>query len=91
MKASLLANADALTASSMAAYAAAELRFAGFYDEPARIHETAGECVGPLLRAAATALELSGTMGQERCAALHDIITDYIEVPARPQPARLSL
>lgn len=80
MAGDLLKNADALTASGMAAYAAAELKFAGFFDSREDLERTAGECVVPLLRAAAIALELAGLRAEDRGGALHDIILDYIAV-----------
>lgn len=76
----LAANANALTASGMAAYAAQQLRAAGFYQDADGIAEAAAECLTPLLRAAAIALELAGLRAEDRGGALHDIILDYIAV-----------
>lgn len=90
MATSLLANADALTASSMASYAAAELRIAAFHETPVELTETASETVMPLLRAAAMALELSGLCTQECSAGVRDVILDYISVPrTAAEPARV--
>jgi hypothetical protein len=86
------ANANALTAAGMAAYAAAELRFHGLHDNNEGIRETAAETVAPLLRAAAIALELSGLVNEEQSSAVHDIIVEYISVPIQPaDPARVAV
>ncbi|HXH52566.1 MAG TPA: hypothetical protein VNH53_03930 [Sphingomicrobium sp.] len=72
------ANASALTVSALAAWAADELRFAGFNDDEAGVRETAGECVAPLLRASIAAIELSGLLSQEQSAAVRDIMAGYL-------------
>jgi hypothetical protein len=81
----LAANASALTASGLAAFATAELRAVGLRGTAAEVELTAGECVAPLLRAAAIALELSGCLADEHCAGVHDVIVDYISAPP-PRP-----
>jgi hypothetical protein len=80
----LIANANALTASGMAAFVAAELKFAGFYDDEEAVRQVAAECLTPLLRSAMIAIELAGLCDQEKGGALHDIIMDYIAVPNVP-------
>jgi hypothetical protein len=81
----LAANANALTAAGMASFAAAELHLAGLTETPDQLELTAADCVAPLLRAAATALELSACLGQENAAGLRDAILDYISAPP-PSP-----
>lgn len=76
-------NANALTASGMAAFAAGELQFHGFNDDDDGVREAAAEALCPLLHAAAIALELSGVVTEEQGGALRDIILDYISGPSR--------
>lgn len=78
-------NANALTASGMARFAADELQFHGFFGDEDIVREAAAEAVAPLLRAAAIALEVSGLLGQEESAGVHDVIIDYISVPLTPR------
>lgn len=80
-----LNNAHALTASALASWSADELRAAGFGGNDEKVRDAAGDCVAPLLRAALIALELSGLLDQEQSAGVHDVISDYINVPA-PRP-----
>lgn len=85
-----LANANALTASGMAAFAATELQFHGFHGDDEAVREAAAASVAPLLRAAAIALELSGVCTEDSGGGVHDVIVDYISVrtPAA-DPARV--
>lgn len=49
----------------------------------------AGECVDPLLRAIVHAIDAAaGVPGEDQRAALRDVITDFLDLPALGQPGR---
>lgn len=81
-------HASALTASSVASFAANELVRAGFHEDAAGVQRAAEECVGPLLKGAMIAIDLAGPLpGTDPLAALRGAIADYLETPGRLQPA----
>jgi hypothetical protein len=72
--------AQALHVAGLSAYVAGEMLAAA--RDGRDVETAAAECLGPLLAAAMTAIELSGLIRQDSSAAVHDVLADYLNLPA---------